>query len=85
MIESKIKCDVCGADVEHPTELKMICPREFKEWTIPCMCEACRDAVDSALELRQRVMCHTVEPYTKIDKTPYRLDKDGNRIPAPQR
>ena len=62
MVESKIKCDVRGADVDHVTELKMLCKVELKEWHIPCICEGCRDAIDSALERRQHIMGCTVTP-----------------------
>ena len=62
MIESKIKCDVCGADVEHVTKLEMYCKSEQSLWIIPCICEGCRDAIDSALERRQHIMGCTVTP-----------------------
>ena len=61
MVESKIKCDVCGSNVEHITKLHMVAPSEHKEWIIPCLCEGCRDAIESALDMRQRVVGCTVQ------------------------
>lgn len=68
MIQSKILCDVCGQEVEHVTELRMLNTFHRKEYHIPYLCEGCVDAIESALDRRQHLNGCSVQPISRIGK-----------------
>lgn len=84
MIQSKILCDVCGQEVEHATKLNMVNPFNRKEYNIPCLCEGCVDAIESALDRRQHLTGCKVQPYEKGLTDAYHIDAKGNKIPHKQ-
>ena len=80
MIQSKILCDVCGQEVEHVTELRMLNTFHRKEYHIQYLCEGCVDAIESALDRRQHLNGCKVQPYEKGLTDAYHIDTKGNKI-----
>ena len=85
MIKSIQYCDVCGSETEHASDLRMIIPHKAKEFHIGCLCDACVEAIDNALDTRQHVMGITVTSYKSGVNFVYRLDENGRKVKAPER
>lgn len=85
MLKTNQYCDVCGSETEHASDLRITIPHKAKEIHIGCLCDACVEAIDNALNTRQHIMGITVTPYKSGVNYPYRIDEQGCKVKAPER